>query len=230
MDYFQGVVLEYLRADRACFVNPEFWLRGNETSPHEKPHWYVDVLAVNMREKAVYLCEVTYAKQPRALLQRLNNWHTHWAIINKTLRKGSSTSPDWPVVPWVFAPEPGLKIITPALKRLFPTARITGLESVLPWLTAPTTESPKPGPRTRLQGQPRSSYDRASHRHGVAEVALKQVSSRKRKRRFTGSTALPTDYFAVGGTAGVTASQPRQVLTTGLPHAGEAGTYLWRLI
>ncbi|MCK1439855.1 hypothetical protein [Bradyrhizobium sp. 15] len=134
MDYFQGVVLEYLRADRACFVNPEFWLRGNETSPHEKPHWYVDVLAVNMREKAVYLCEVTYAKQPRALLQRLNSWHTHWSIINKTLREDSSISPDWPVVPWVFAPEPGLKIITPELKRLFPTARTTGLESVLPWL------------------------------------------------------------------------------------------------
>ena len=49
MDYFQGVVLEYLRADRACFVNPEFWIRGNEISPHEKPHWFVDLVALHVR-------------------------------------------------------------------------------------------------------------------------------------------------------------------------------------
>ena len=55
MDYFQGVVTEYLRADRSCFVNPEFWIRGNLESPQDKPHWFVDVLAISMRDKAVYL-------------------------------------------------------------------------------------------------------------------------------------------------------------------------------
>lgn len=45
MDYFQGVVAKYLRADRSCFINPEFLIRGNELKPYDKPHWYVDVLA-----------------------------------------------------------------------------------------------------------------------------------------------------------------------------------------
>ncbi len=36
MDYFQGVVMEYLRADRACFVNPELWVRGNLEHVHSR--------------------------------------------------------------------------------------------------------------------------------------------------------------------------------------------------
>lgn len=120
-------------------------MRGNETSPHEKPHWYVDVLAINLKERAVYLCEVTYAKQPRALLQRLNSWHTHWQTINKTLREDTGVAPDWPLVPWAFAPEPGLKIIKPELDKLFPHARASSLESVLPWLYCTYDRKPEAG-------------------------------------------------------------------------------------
>lgn len=134
MDYFQGVVMEYLRADRSCFVNPEFWIRGNLTSPHEKPHWYVDVLAVSMREKAVYLCEVTYARQPRALLLRLQSWKQHWDLINQTLKADTFIDQAWPVLPWVFAPTQTLNIIKPELLKLFPAGRTMDLERVLPWL------------------------------------------------------------------------------------------------
>jgi hypothetical protein len=38
VDYFQGVVMEYLRADRACFVNPEFWIMG-KTRPLPSPQF-----------------------------------------------------------------------------------------------------------------------------------------------------------------------------------------------
>ena len=134
MDYFQGVVMEYLRADRACFVNPEFWIRGNLEQPHEKPHWFVDVLAINMRDRSVYLCEVTYAKQPRALARRLHSWKEHWSVINDTLKKDASIGEEWPLIPWVFAPPKTLAIIEPELKKLFPEARTTNLEKVLPWL------------------------------------------------------------------------------------------------
>jgi hypothetical protein len=134
MDYFQGVVTEYLRADRSCFVNPEFWLRGNLENPHDKPHWFVDVLALNMRERKVYLCEVTYAKQPRALTKRLQSWKQHWELINQALKEDSYIERDWPVVPWVFAPATVLKVIRPDLLQLFPDAGATELEAVLPWL------------------------------------------------------------------------------------------------
>jgi hypothetical protein len=43
-------------------VNPEFWIRGNLEHPHEKPHWFVDVLVVSMplsrlREPIVKACQ-----------------------------------------------------------------------------------------------------------------------------------------------------------------------------
>jgi hypothetical protein len=134
MDYFQGVVMEYLRADRACFVNPEFWIRGNLEHPHEKPHWFVDVLAISMRDKAAYLCEVTYAKQPRAMLRRLHSWKENWELINKTLREDACIDNGWPLIPWVFAPSLTMAIVEPVLKELFSNGRAMTLEKVLPWL------------------------------------------------------------------------------------------------
>ena len=65
MDYFQGVVTEYLRADRAMFVNTEYLIQlepGN--APAKNKHWYCDAVAVNMRDN-----EVSYVKShtPRLL-------------------------------------------------------------------------------------------------------------------------------------------------------------------
>ncbi len=71
MDYFEGVVAEFIRADRACFINPGFCLQ-NDLAPLEadrKRHWYVDILAFHMRHQCAYLCEVTYAKKPAALIK-----------------------------------------------------------------------------------------------------------------------------------------------------------------
>ncbi len=134
MDYFQGVVLEYLRADRSCFVNPEFWIRGNLKSAHDKPHWFVDVLALQMERKEVWLCEVTYAKQPRALIQRLKDWKAHWTTINQTLKEDTFIDKDWPLIPWVFGAPDTLKVVDPVLKDLFPEGKSMSLDKVLPWL------------------------------------------------------------------------------------------------
>jgi hypothetical protein len=133
MDYFQGVVLEYLRADRGCFVNPEFWLRGNPKSAHDRPHWFVDVLAVHMKFKTVFLCEVTFARQPRALIQRLRSWKDNWQIVNDTLKEDTGIDKSWPVIPWIFASPVAMNIIKPELTKLFPQARDTLLTEVVPW-------------------------------------------------------------------------------------------------
>jgi hypothetical protein len=136
VDYFQGVVGEFLRADRSCFVNPEFWLRGNlaKDKAYQKPHWYVDVLAAHMRHRCVYLCEVTYSKQPNKLLERLKNWHDRWDIIVETLKVDAAIPADWPVKVWIFAPEGILASIRPSILAIHPTARFTNLEDILPWL------------------------------------------------------------------------------------------------
>ena len=63
VSYYQDIVTEYLRADRAMFVNAEYLIQLDQTDVTSKgTTWYCDVVAVSFREKKVYLCEVTYLK------------------------------------------------------------------------------------------------------------------------------------------------------------------------
>ena len=46
MDYFEGVVTDYLSADRAMFVNPQCRIQLNAgDTPNKGEHWYCDILA-----------------------------------------------------------------------------------------------------------------------------------------------------------------------------------------
>lgn len=135
MDYYQGVVAEYLRRDRACFVNPEFYLQ-NDLSPDEIgriSHWYVDILATHFKFKCVYLCEVTYARRPSALLKRLSLWHKHWPVVKQTLVRDAHVPSDWAVRPWAFVPADRIEMITSAAPEFAPSLRITPLEKTAPW-------------------------------------------------------------------------------------------------
>lgn len=107
-----------------------------------------------MRDSAVYLCEVTYAKQPRALARRLHSWKEHWERINGTLRADAHIHKDWPLIPWVFAPTATLAIIKPDLKKLFPEAKATDLERVMPWLYCTYDRKPE-GHDDRKRSDPR---------------------------------------------------------------------------
>lgn len=70
MDYFQGVVTEYLRADRAVFVNSQCLLQLDSGGRLEAGrHWYCDLVALNLREETVYLCEITYDVKVNALVR-----------------------------------------------------------------------------------------------------------------------------------------------------------------
>lgn len=135
MDYYQGVVAEYLRRDRACFVNPEFYLQ-NDLCPDEaarKVHWYVDVLAIHLRHKCVYLCEVTYAQRPAALLSRLRTWFVHWPTIKQTLARDSNVPPEWSIRPWIFVPQAKIDLLKRSMPAFNPSARVTALEETAPW-------------------------------------------------------------------------------------------------
>ncbi|WP_407469232.1 hypothetical protein ABFU38_05100 [Xanthomonas campestris pv. raphani] len=52
MDHFEGVVLDYLRADRALFVNSQCCIQLNEGANPDTsgPHWYCDAVAVSFKE------------------------------------------------------------------------------------------------------------------------------------------------------------------------------------
>jgi hypothetical protein len=82
MDYFQGVVTEYLRADRAMFVNTECCIQLTPSANPDRtgPHWFCDAVAVNLRDAEVFLCEVTYSKTLGALNKRLISWASNWGL------------------------------------------------------------------------------------------------------------------------------------------------------
>lgn len=81
MDYYQGVVTGFLRADRAVFVNTECCIQLHPgANPDVGMHWYCDAVAINMRERQVFLCEITYSKSLDALVKRLNGWCANWSV------------------------------------------------------------------------------------------------------------------------------------------------------
>lgn len=144
MDYFQGVVTEYLRADRSVFVNPECCIQLKEADTPKKGgmHWYCDIVAVDFRHSAVFLCEVTYSKSQSALHKRLGEWSANWKDLCTALARDCSLPPKWPVQPWLFVPDGLCQQLEAKLDALvskqgglnkMPQPKITKLEDVVPW-------------------------------------------------------------------------------------------------
>ena len=141
MDYYQGVVTEYLRANRAIFVNTECLIQLEPgDAPAKGKHWYCDAIAVNLREKAAYLCEITYSKSLNALVQRLNNWSSHWPLIRIALSRDCAIPAEWHVQPRIFIPEDLRKTFDAKFLKFWdptpfqmPQPIVTDLETVVPW-------------------------------------------------------------------------------------------------
>lgn len=144
MDYYQGVVTEYLRADRAMFVNTECCLQLNAATNPDKsgPHWYCDAVAVNFRESTVYLCEISYSKSLDALIKRLTAWHHHWPALCQVITRDCHVPGTWKVLPWLFVPEERRSLLAAKLQAIVAAgggaspiaeSRITNLEDVSPW-------------------------------------------------------------------------------------------------
>jgi hypothetical protein len=144
MDYYQGVVLEYIRADRSVFVNAECCVQLNDRDNPDSsgPHWYCDALAVDFSGPAVYLCETSYSQSLGALLKRLKDWSTHWPEVQSSIVRDCRLPAGWPMRPWLFIPEECAKSAVSAIERIrgggesgrvLPLPRITTLEMVAPW-------------------------------------------------------------------------------------------------
>lgn len=144
MDYYQGVVTEFLRADRAIFLNTECCIQLHPgASPEVGTHWYCDAVAINMREKHVFLCEITYSKTLDALVKRLMGWAANWSALRLALVRDLYVPSDWPVTPWVFIPSEREGLLERKLARFaqpagdtssqMPKPKITHLERVSPW-------------------------------------------------------------------------------------------------
>jgi hypothetical protein len=87
MDYYERVVIDYLRADRAVFVNTEFCIQVNPAKNPDTsgPHWYCDVVVLDFRSQTIFLCEISYAANLSGLVKRLKGWHEHWDKVRKAV-------------------------------------------------------------------------------------------------------------------------------------------------
>ena len=117
MDYHQNVVIDYLRADRAIFVNAEYCIQPTPADNPDSggPHWYCDAIAADFRSRTIFLCEVSYAAQLYAMAKRLRDWHGHWTEVGDAVRRDSYFDQSWGMRPWLFVPE---KLLPVLLKRL----------------------------------------------------------------------------------------------------------------
>jgi hypothetical protein len=142
-DYYQGIVYDYLRADRSVFINTEctIQIEAGDQPPKGKS-WICDAIAADFRAKTVFLCEVTYSESLQALLKRLSAWNDHWNEISEALidEKYNNLPKNWEVMPWLFIPKhleaklkQGLGKIKETSGELKFKHKITILENVQPW-------------------------------------------------------------------------------------------------
>ena len=140
MDYFQGVVNEYLRANRATFINTEYLIDLDPDGKFRKGrHWYCDALAINFAERTVYLCETSYSKTLSALLNRLSAWSEHWSDVCAAISRTSNLDQSWTFQPWAFIPESSTNLFRSKLATslvsgtAMPNPRVETLEAIAPW-------------------------------------------------------------------------------------------------
>lgn len=141
MDYYQGVVYEYLRADRTIFLNTEFCIQLGSGNPDQTKHWYCDAVALDFSKETIWLCEVSFSHDLQSLRERLKGWHENWAAVCDCVKKMSRTNQlceRWRVRPWVFVRgdrrvflENKLKCVPGLLEELDP--EFESLEHVAPW-------------------------------------------------------------------------------------------------
>ena len=142
MDYFQGVVTEYLVADRASFVNSELLIQLDSDATNKDRHWFCDAAAVNFREETLFLCEVTYSKSMAALAKRFLAWNENWAELRSAVSRDCGVPDSWTIQPWAFVPKAYSDVLRAKIDALpsdqnsesgMPYPLITHLESVVPW-------------------------------------------------------------------------------------------------
>jgi hypothetical protein len=149
MNYYESVVMDYLRADRAIFLNTEYCIQINPGNPDTSgPHWYCDVVALDFLSKEIFLCEISYAVRLADLIKRLKGWHDNWKGVCDAVARDSFLSKPWPVRPWLFVPESRVPLLEQRLgeiangQPLHFLPKITHLEMVQPWRYASWNREP----------------------------------------------------------------------------------------
>jgi len=143
MDYYESVVIDYLRADRALFVNTECCIQINpgHNPDGSGPHWYCDAVVADFRTQSVFLCEISYSEELTGLIKRIKSWCDNWDGVRAALARESRLPKEWllGLEPWLFVPQRCVPTLLKGLSKIGTappnfSPRITYLEKVQPWL------------------------------------------------------------------------------------------------
>ncbi len=141
MDHYKTVVMDYLQADRAVFVNTECCIQFDELVDPDKPtrDCSCDAVALDLRHGAVYLCETAFEHKLQPLINKLSAWTKNWDSIKAALRRDCKVPANWRVHVWLFVPNDTIEMLDEELEHLRQTigsefkVKITALEDVQPW-------------------------------------------------------------------------------------------------
>jgi hypothetical protein len=142
MNAYKSVVMEYLKADSAMFVNADCRIQVNGVKEDPDKNGFrlsCDAIAVDFRHHAVYLCEIGFAQGLHALLKRLGAWTKNWEVIKNGLRCNCKLPSTWRVYVWLFVPKECLDVLDAKLEELRSRSgsafkvKVTALEDVQPW-------------------------------------------------------------------------------------------------
>jgi hypothetical protein len=140
MNFYESVVVDYLRADRALFLNTECCIQVNpaDNPDNSGAHWYCDAVVADFRSKHIFLCEVSYSESLSDLIKRVRGWNENWDAVRRALARDSFL-PDWPLRPWLFVPDDFVPLLLKRLAQIRDEQtlkfdpRITPLQMVQPW-------------------------------------------------------------------------------------------------
>ena len=141
MEPYKIVVLDFLMADKAMFINTECRIQLDADANPKKPGQYLpcDALAIDLRHGSVYLCEIACEHKLQPLLKKLSAWTKNWDSVQTALRRDSLVPANWRVNVWLFVPEDSIEMLDGKLERLRQVigskfkVKITALEEVQPW-------------------------------------------------------------------------------------------------
>lgn len=133
ISHYQEVVIQYITSDPAMLISEEYYITFEYAAGRYKTFW-VDALAVDIRQYILYLVEISYAKKPRALTRKMNEYAAYEDNIRAALAGGRGISEAWQLRPWAFILESASPYVLTRLER-DAAPKLTFIEHTpFPWI------------------------------------------------------------------------------------------------
>lgn len=130
---YENVIAAWLVADGQTLIAPQYPLRIGEPTMPEPVRW-PDILAVQPKDRQVFLCEVTWHDGWSRHGQKVAEYHEHIDNIRATLEHWLGIGGEaWQISVWYFVPEAHVEKIGSMEPRDSLQLRVTSLESIKPW-------------------------------------------------------------------------------------------------